>query len=132
MPYDIIIVGGDITILPIPGDPLRVIYEFVDVQIRPGICHFEFKPTSPILPPGGMLPTSISVHFLPKTEAFPTDPIAVKSIQRAYGLEPAKGPDTLVPDFIPSTVVGVSTINYTSASGLPVDGHWQAVVTYPS
>lgn len=129
--YHVVIEGGEITVLAVPGDPLRVLYEFVEFTRRPGICHFEFRPISPVMPPNGMLPREFSVHMIPRGETFPTGPLAIKALTRVYGLEPTRLPDLLSPDIIPSTVVGVNTTPFTSASGLDFDANWMAVVTYP-
>lgn len=129
--YHVVIEGGEITVLAVPGDPLRVLYEFVEFTRRPGICHFEFRPIVPVMPPNGMLPKEITVHMIPKGETFPSDPSAVKALTRVYGLEPARMPDVLTPDIIPSIVVGVNTTPFTSAGGVDVDARWRAVVTYP-
>lgn len=131
MPYDMIIVGGTIRILPLPGEPLRAVYQFVEVRISRGISHFEFRPVNPVLLPGRILPSTISVHMRKPGESIPTDAASIKALTYVYGLESVAKPDTLSPDIIPPTVVGVDTTKFTSESGEEMDINWVAVVSYP-
>lgn len=125
------VLGGDFTALPVPGDPIRVIFEHdaEGSEVRPGIAHFAFRPIKPDLPDSGQLPKSFSVHCLPKTEAFPDLPDDIERLQRAYGLEPGPVVDK-VAGFVPSVRVGVNTTALTAATGQAVDAHWRAVITY--